>query len=80
MTDTIAAPDASAPPTTRHVDEHDRLHREDGPAVMHASGTREWWRHGLLHREGGPPIEYADGRVAHWLHGRQNVCPRTQQR
>lgn len=57
--------------TRRLVDENDLLHSEDGPAIVHASGTREWWRHGLLHREDGPAIEYADGRTARWVHGRR---------
>jgi hypothetical protein len=26
------------------------LHREDGPAIIHANGTEEWWYMGLLHR------------------------------
>ena len=59
--------------TERHTDDQDRLHRTDGPALVHASGTREWWQHGLLHRTDGPAIEYADGRLAHWVHGRRTT-------
>jgi hypothetical protein len=46
-----------------------RLHREDGPAVEHANGAKEWWFRGKLHREDGPKnlsqilpaIEHANG-------------------
>lgn len=37
------------------------LHREDGPAVEHASGHKEWLINGFNHREDGPAVEYADG-------------------
>ncbi len=30
------------------------LHREDGPAVEHHNGGREWWINGKAHREDGP--------------------------
>lgn len=31
-----------------------RLHSDDGPAVLYANGTAEWWRDGKRHREDGP--------------------------
>jgi len=37
------------------------LHREDGPAVEYADGSKYWYNEGKLHREDGPSIEYADG-------------------
>lgn len=37
------------------------LHRDDGPAVEHPDGSKEWWVHGKRHREGGPAIEWSDG-------------------
>ena len=36
-------------------------HREDGPAVVRANGTKEWWIDDRLHRLDGPAIEYANG-------------------
>jgi hypothetical protein len=36
-------------------------HREDGPAVEYASGSKAWFRHGLKHRDNGPAIEWASG-------------------
>lgn len=46
-----------------------KLHRIDGPAVLHADGTREWWVGGLLHREDGPAIEHADGSTDWYEYG-----------
>ena len=38
-----------------------QLHREDGPAIIYASGSKHWYINGLLHREDGPAIEAASG-------------------
>ena len=38
-----------------------KLHREDGPAIEYADGTKSWYLNGQLHREDGPAIEWADG-------------------
>ena len=38
-----------------------QLHREDGPAIEYASGTKEWWIHNCLHREDGPAIVWGNG-------------------
>jgi hypothetical protein len=47
-----------------------RLHREDGPALEWAHGTREWYRRGRRHRDGGPAVEHADGTKS-WYRGGQ---------
>jgi hypothetical protein len=46
------------------------LHREDGPAIEYASGSKYWYRDGLLHREDGPAIERADGDKSWWRDGK----------
>ena len=46
-----------------------KLHRETGPAVEYASGTRMWIRRGRRHRDDGPAIEWANGDCDWWLHG-----------
>jgi hypothetical protein len=43
-----------------------KLHREDGPAVEYADGSKEWWINGQCHREDGPAVEYADGTTKEW--------------
>lgn len=50
----------------------DQLHREDGPAIEYANGTKEWWLNGQLHREDGPACEYADGTKEWWLNGQRH--------
>src|SRR5437764_271799 len=45
------------------------VQREDGPAIEHADGRREWWLNSKRHREDGPAIEYADGTRESWLNG-----------
>lgn len=37
------------------------LHREDGPAVEGANGTKEWYLNGLRHRVDGPAYEEPNG-------------------
>ena len=44
-------------------------HREDGPAIEHANGDKEWYLHGKLHRKDGPAYEDANGTKAWYLHG-----------
>jgi hypothetical protein len=46
-----------------------RFHREDGPAVEYANGTKQWWVNGMRHREDGPAIEGADGYKEWYLNG-----------
>ena len=46
-----------------------KYHREDGPAVEYADGTKEWYLNGKLHREDGPACEYADGDKRWYLNG-----------
>ena len=47
-----------------------KQHREDGPAVEWADGSKEWWVDGLRHREDGPAIEYASGHKEWYLNGK----------
>ena len=46
-----------------------KLHREDGPAIEWASGTKEWYLNGKRHREDGPAVEYIDGSKKYWIDG-----------
>ena len=47
----------------------EKLHREDGPAVEYADGTKYWYRNGELHRVDGPVIEYSTGDTYWYLNG-----------
>ena len=46
---------------------NDKLHREDGPAVVYPNGAKEWRLNGKLHREDGPAYEHPDGFKQWWL-------------
>ena len=46
-----------------------QLHREDGPAVEWANGSKWWCRNGELHREDGPAIECVDGFKSWYRNG-----------
>jgi len=48
------------------------LHREDGPAIEWASGTKAWYLNGKYHREDGPAIEYDSGTKAWYLNGKRH--------
>ena len=41
-------------------------HREDGPAIIWTSGTKQWLINGQHHRLDGPAVEYNDERVDEW--------------
>lgn len=48
---------------------NDKLHREDGPAVILTNGSMFWCIDGNLHREDGPAIEHPDGIAEWYLNG-----------
>ena len=47
--------------------ERGHFHRDDGPAIEYADGTKYWYRDGKLHREDGPAIESAR-KSKYWCH------------
>lgn len=48
-----------------------KLHRTEGPAVIHNNGTVEYWNRGQLHRVEGPAIETKMGSEVYYLFGRR---------
>jgi len=46
------------------------LHREDGPAFIHADGTQMWWLNGKCHREDGPATIWEDGSQFWYINGK----------
>ena len=48
---------------------NDKLHRDDGPAVVYHSGSKFWYQHGRRHREDGPAIELWTGTKEWFNHG-----------
>ena len=41
--------------------QHNKLHRENGPALINSNGTKFWYKNGHRHRENGPTIIYPNG-------------------
>ena len=46
-------------------------HREDGPALEFADGSKAWCKNGEWHREDGPAVERADGSTVWYLNGKE---------
>jgi hypothetical protein len=42
-------------------------HREDGPAIEYADGSKDWYLNGKRHREDGPAMEFANGNKYWYL-------------
>ena len=53
----------------RHMDEHGRLHRDDGPAQIWPDGSQYWYQHGNLHRDDGPAWIWPHGKQQWYQHG-----------
>jgi len=51
-----------------------KYHREDGPAVAYANGTKEWYLNGNFHREDGPAYELASGYKVWYLNDECYGC------
>jgi len=44
--------------------------KQEGPAIIYSSGSKEWRKHGQLHRDDGPAIESASGDQYWYQHDR----------
>jgi hypothetical protein len=49
-----------------------KLHRDDGPALIFPDGTKTWYRHGAIHRDGGPAVEMAHGTKKWFQNGQEH--------
>ena len=47
-----------------------KIHRENGPAIIRAKGTKVWAQNGKMHRFDGPAVEYSDGAREYWEFGK----------
>lgn len=56
---------------TKHWNQNDKLHREDGPAIETVSSSKYWYLNGKRHRVDGPAIEYANGTKRWFLYGKE---------
>ena len=46
-----------------------RCHRDDGPAIEWANGSKEWYKDGKLHRVGAPARELTDYKKEWYIDG-----------
>ena len=50
----------------------DKLHRDDGPALITPEGIRHWYQHGVPHRDRGPAVDTGNPETSRWfIHGRE---------
>lgn len=49
---------------------NNRLHRNDGPAILDKDGNKVWMSHGRRHRVDGPAVELSNGTRAWFSRGR----------
>jgi hypothetical protein len=47
------------------------LHRDEGPAVEWADGSKGWFQNGQYHRTDGAAVEYSDGDKDWYINGEQ---------
>jgi hypothetical protein len=57
---------------TQWRDANGYLHRDDGPAVIHADGGKSWYQHSHWHRDDGPAVIYANGTKVWYQHGNRH--------
>ena len=58
--------------TRRYYNVAGRLHRDNGPAVEYASGSKAWYQNGKRHRDVGPAVERMDDIMAWYQNGRRH--------
>ena len=46
-------------------------HRENGPAIEYADGTKFWYQNGQKHRTDGPANEWSDGSMEWFINGEE---------
>ena len=51
---------------------NEKYHRENGPAIEYADGSKLWWLNNNRHREDGPAIECANGTKEWYLNGKRH--------
>ena len=58
--------------TRRYYNAAGQLHRDNGPAVEYASGSKAWYQNDIRHREDGPAVEHMDGIIVWYHNGRRH--------
>jgi hypothetical protein len=48
------------------LNDNDKMHCEDGPAVYNPGTFYQWWINGKCHRLNGPAVEFINGAEGIW--------------
>ena len=56
----------------RWYDSDGNYHRDDGPAIIYASGHKAWLQHGRFHQDNGPAVIQANGDTEWYQYGKLN--------
>lgn len=48
--------------------QNNEIHRENGPAIEHCTGSKEYWIKGKLHRSDGPAITNSNNTIHQWYY------------
>lgn len=46
-----------------------KIHRDDGPAIIHHTGSKFWWVNGKCHKLSGPASVWSGGTTVYYIHG-----------
>ena len=57
--------------TRRYFNANGQLHRENGPAIEYADGSKSWYKNDQYHRTDGPAIDWTRGRKAWCINGEE---------
>ena len=57
--------------TRWYYNSENQLHRDGGPAVEWAGGTKSWYQNGQLHRTDGAAVEWPSGNKVWYINGEQ---------
>jgi len=65
---------------TKRWYQNGKLHRDNAPAVIWASGDEYWYQNGTLYRYDGPAVIFTDGTGYWYHHGKMLSEDEIQQR
>jgi hypothetical protein len=50
--------------------QHNKLHRDNAPAIEYINGDKYWYQNGKKHRTDGPAVSYINGGAFWYKHGK----------
>jgi hypothetical protein len=68
--DTMINPQVDKDGNKEWYNENGQFHRDDGPAIEWADGSKTWYQNGKVHREDGPAMTWDDGQKFWFIKGK----------